>query len=133
MQDEITRHPVDEGRDEETEKYEKEIEEEELDQKIEEARKRKKQRAKIWRPGPGEEKAVRVERVEEKASEFGKTKFFILKDLKENQLYSLIACGILLKNLKVGKSYLLEYQGKVEAEINNEIRQVHSWDFEEIR
>lgn len=129
----ISKHKIDEGRDEGGNDMINEIEGEELQAKIEEARKRKMARPKIWRPDPGAEKIVKVEKIEERESEYGKTKFFILRDLKEKKLLSLIACGVLLKNLKVGSSYILEYQGKVLATIDGQDREVHSWDWEEVK
>ena len=144
MSEEIIRHEVDEGRnfdDEELEggKYVEEVEDELLEEKIKKARERKKARPKIWRPSPGQERAVRIEKIEEKESEFGKMKVLFLWDLEEKQLYSLIGCGFLLKSLeagklKLGRSYLLQYEGKVQISVDGGgDREVHSWSFEEVK
>ena len=161
MTDEITRCGLREGEDEEIKRYEREIREEEeqesdqggvksedaaeymtmknkeLEERIRQARERKKTRPKIWRPSPGDEKAVKVEGIEEKevagAGIDKPMKTFILKDLENGQRYSLIACGVLDKHLETGKNYLLEYQGKQAAIIDGQERDVHSWDWEEIK
>ena len=70
MQDEIERHEFREGNEDEAAKYEREEiekeEEQELEERIRRARERKKVRPKIWRPSPGDEKAVKVLDIEEK-------------------------------------------------------------------
>jgi len=140
MDDEvITKHKIDEGRDDELEsgKYEREIEDDELEKKIEQAKKRLKARleeqpAEIWKPKVGEIKAVEVLRVEQREGEYKDFEVFILKDLKNKKLFNLVSCGILKKHLHVGEMYLLRYGGKIDAEVNGEIRQVHHWDWEKI-
>jgi len=144
MDDEIKRVGLDQGQSlspeelAEAERCGGEIEEEfdaELEEKIRRARERKKQRPKIWRPQPGEEKAVKVESIQEKEVEgFDKPmRTFLLRDLRNGQRYSLVVCGVLEKNLEIKKSYLLEYQGKILVSIDGENRLVHSWDWELIR
>lgn len=101
---------------------------EDLDRKIEEAEERIKERPLTWRPEPGERKAVEVLDKVKKDTEFGETDFFIVKDLKTGQLFSLLGHGVLLKHLEVGKLFLLIYEGKVE----NGDKSYHRWLWEEL-
>ena len=108
-------------------------EEKELEERIKKAEEKLRQKPVSWRPQLGEMKAVELVSVEKRESENGSEfEVFILNDLRSGQKYSLISCGLLKKHLYPGKRYLLRYDGKVEAEIEGEIRQVHSWSWVEI-
>lgn len=109
-------------------KESEEMSQEELDKRIREAEERIKERPLTWRAQPGEKKAVKVLEKVKKDTEFGETDFFIVKDLKTGQLLSLLACGVLAKNLAVGREYLLLYEGKVE----NGDKSYHRWLWEEL-
>jgi len=128
-ENEIRRVDRDEGFDEQGKREAEEMDQEELDRQIEEAEGRIKKRPLTWRPKEGEKKAVKVLEKIEKDTEFGTTPFFTVLDLRETQKLSLLAHGVLLKNLEVGKSYLLQYEGKIE----NGDKSYHRWLWEELK
>lgn len=117
------------SQDELGEKEASQMDQEELDRQIEEAEERIKKRPLTWRPGEGEKKAIKVLERLEKPTEFGQTPFFTVLDLRSSQKLSLLAHGVLLKNLEVGKSYLLQYEGKIE----NGDKSYHRWLWEELK
>ncbi|GAI98185.1 unnamed protein product, partial [marine sediment metagenome] len=88
-----------------------------------------RERPQVWRPKEGQQKPVKVLDKIEKDTEFGTTPFFTVLDLRTSQKFSLLAHGVLLKNLEIGKSYLLVYEGKVE----NGDRTYHRWTWEELK
>jgi len=102
-----------------------------LEAKIEQAKRRMRERIRVWIPEKGEMKAVKVLDVVEEETEIGPTEFFIVEDLKEGQRLKLLAHAVLKKNLKLGKLYLLQYQGKTYVERLG--RECHSWLWEEIK
>jgi hypothetical protein len=128
-ENEIRKVDRDEGLDEQGKREVEEMNQEELDRQIEEAEERIRKRPLTWRPGEGERKAVKVLDKIEKDTEFGSTPFFTVLDLRSSQKLSLLAHGVLLKNLEVGKSYLLQYEGKIE----NGDKSYHRWLWEELK
>lgn len=126
---EIKRVDRDEGSDDQGKREVEEMDQEELDRQIEKAEGRIKKRPLTWRPGEGEKKAVKVVEKLEKPTEFGQTPFFTVLDLRSSQKYSLLAHGVLLKNLEVGRKYLLQYEGKIE----NGDKSYHRWLWEELK
>jgi hypothetical protein len=128
-ENEIRKVDRDEGLDEQGKREAEEMDQEELDRQIEEAEERIRRRPLTWRPGEGERKAVKVLEKVQKDTEFGSTPFFTVLDLRSSQKLSLLAHGVLLKNLEVGKSYLLQYEGKIE----NGDKSYHRWLWEELK
>lgn len=101
---------------------------------IQEAEERLKSRSRIWKPEPGEMKAVEILGLEERESpEAGTFEVFELTCLTDGERLSIAACGFLRKHLKPGKRYILRYEGRVEATIKGEVRNVHQWSYEEIK
>lgn len=111
------------------------LEKADLEGKVKAAEQRMKARPKAWRPEVGEIKAIELLRIEERESDKLDRNFevFILKDLQDSQVYSLPVCGLLRKHLQEGQQYVLRYGGKVEAQINGQIREVHQWDWEQVK
>jgi len=127
-ENEIRKVDRDEGLDEQGKREADEMNQEELDKQIQQAEEKMRKRPLTWRPKEGEKRAVKILEKLEKDTEFGSTPFFTVLDLRESQKLSLLAHGVLLKNLKVGKSYLLQYEGKIE----NGDKSYHRWLWEEL-
>jgi hypothetical protein len=127
-ENEIRRVDRDEGYDEQGKREAEKMDQEELDRQIKEAEERIRKRPLTWRPGEGERKAVKVLDKVKKDTEFGSTPFFTVLDLRSSQKLSLLAHGVLLKNLEVGESYLLQYEGKIE----NGDKSYHRWLWEKL-
>lgn len=107
----------------------------ELQARIEEARRRMREKPRIWTPKAGDEKAVKLIKIETLETEIGPGKFMILEEIVpetgETARYSIPAHKVLENHMKLGGMYLLRYNGTRQGKAKGR-SPYHDWSVEVI-
>lgn len=107
----------------------------ELKARIEEARQRMREKPRIWTPKAGDEKVVKLIKIETLETEIGPGKFMILEEIDpetgDTARYSIPAHTVLENHMKLDGMYLLRYNGTRQGKAKGR-SPYHDWSVEVI-